>query len=159
RRARALLGCDQQADPRRGPARAGLARRGGCVLGHAAARQPARRVRLDAERSDAQPSLAARTVEGAAATGEGAGGAEAGRLERLPSRARRGRVLGAGPVPASSARALRAEPPRLAEEVAAAMNLDVITAKLYGERGYPHEAWTWMRTNDPVHWCTPPEYR
>jgi cytochrome P450 len=38
-------------------------------------------------------------------------------------------------------------------------DLDVITARLYGERGYPHEAWTWMRRNDPVHWCTPPEYR
>ncbi len=37
--------------------------------------------------------------------------------------------------------------------------LDVITARLYGEQGYPHAAWTRMRREDPVHWCTPPEYR
>ena len=37
--------------------------------------------------------------------------------------------------------------------------LDVITARVYGEAGYPHAAWTRMRREDPVHWCTPPEYK
>jgi cytochrome P450 len=37
--------------------------------------------------------------------------------------------------------------------------LDVITARLYGEAGYPHAAWTRMRREDPVHWCTPHEYK
>ena len=37
--------------------------------------------------------------------------------------------------------------------------LDVITAKTYGEHGYPHEAWTRLRRESPVHWCQPPGYR
>lgn len=37
--------------------------------------------------------------------------------------------------------------------------LDVISAKLYGEHGYPHEAWTRLRREDPVHWFTPEGYR
>jgi len=37
--------------------------------------------------------------------------------------------------------------------------LDVITARLYAEHGYPHESWTRLRHEDPVHWCDPPDYR
>lgn len=37
--------------------------------------------------------------------------------------------------------------------------LDVISAKLYGEHGYPHEAWTRLRREDPVHWSEPDGYR
>ncbi len=37
--------------------------------------------------------------------------------------------------------------------------LDVITARLYGERGYPHDAWTRLRRESPVHWCQPESYR
>lgn len=37
--------------------------------------------------------------------------------------------------------------------------LDVISAKLYGEHGYPHEAWTRLRREDPVHWSQPEGYR
>jgi len=37
--------------------------------------------------------------------------------------------------------------------------LDVITARLYAEHGYPHPAWTRLRHEDPVHWCEPPGYR
>jgi hypothetical protein len=37
--------------------------------------------------------------------------------------------------------------------------LDVITARLYGEHGYPHAAWTRMRREDPLHWCAPSEYK
>lgn len=36
--------------------------------------------------------------------------------------------------------------------------LDVITASIYGSTGYPHEAWTRMRREDPVHWCEPKGY-
>ena len=28
----------------------------------------------------------------------------------------------------------------------------VISPKFYGESGHPHEAFTWLRANDPVHW-------
>ena len=37
--------------------------------------------------------------------------------------------------------------------------IDVITARLYGEHGYPHQAWTRLRRESPVHWCEPPGYR
>jgi cytochrome P450 len=37
--------------------------------------------------------------------------------------------------------------------------LDVISAKAYAEHGYPHEAWTRLRHEDPVHWSHPPGYR
>jgi cytochrome P450 len=37
--------------------------------------------------------------------------------------------------------------------------LDVITAKIYGEQGYPHDAWTRLRRESPVHWCRPEGYR
>jgi len=37
--------------------------------------------------------------------------------------------------------------------------LDVITARLYAERGYPHAEWTRLRREDPVHWSQPPMYR
>jgi cytochrome P450 len=37
--------------------------------------------------------------------------------------------------------------------------LDVISAKFYGERGYPHEAWTRLRRESPVHWLHPEGYR
>ncbi|MBW2396560.1 MAG: cytochrome P450 [Deltaproteobacteria bacterium] len=36
--------------------------------------------------------------------------------------------------------------------------LDVITASMYGSDGYPHEAWTRLRREDPVHWCEPKGY-
>jgi len=37
--------------------------------------------------------------------------------------------------------------------------IDVISAHLYGTSGYPHEAWTRLRREDPVHWCHPPGYQ
>lgn len=37
--------------------------------------------------------------------------------------------------------------------------LDIISARRYGERGYPHEEWARLRRESPVHWCTPPGYR
>lgn len=37
--------------------------------------------------------------------------------------------------------------------------LDVISARLYGEHGYPHEAWTRLRRESPVHWSQPEGYR
>jgi cytochrome P450 len=37
--------------------------------------------------------------------------------------------------------------------------LDVITASIYGSTGYPHEAWTRLRREDPVHWCQPEGYQ
>ncbi len=37
--------------------------------------------------------------------------------------------------------------------------IDVITARIYGESGYPHEAWARLRREDPVHWCTPQGYK
>ncbi len=37
--------------------------------------------------------------------------------------------------------------------------LDVISAKLYGERGYPHDAWARLRRESPVHWLKPEGYR
>lgn len=37
--------------------------------------------------------------------------------------------------------------------------LDVITAKHYGEHGYPHPEWTRLRAEDPVHWTQPPGYK
>ncbi len=37
--------------------------------------------------------------------------------------------------------------------------LDVITAKHYGEHGYPHPEWTRLRREDPVHWSHPEGYK
>jgi cytochrome P450 len=37
--------------------------------------------------------------------------------------------------------------------------LDIITARRYGERGYPHEEWTRLRRESPVHWFHPDQYR
>lgn len=37
--------------------------------------------------------------------------------------------------------------------------LDVITARKYGERGYPHAEWTRLRREDPVHWSQPEGYK
>lgn len=37
--------------------------------------------------------------------------------------------------------------------------LDVITAKHYGEDGYPHPEWARLRREDPVHWTQPPGYK
>lgn len=37
--------------------------------------------------------------------------------------------------------------------------LDVISAAQYGERGYPHAAWTRLRRESPVHFMRPPEYK
>lgn len=37
--------------------------------------------------------------------------------------------------------------------------LDVITAKHYGENGYPHPEWTRLRREDPVHWTHPEGYK
>lgn len=37
--------------------------------------------------------------------------------------------------------------------------LDVITAKHYGEQGYPHAEWTRLRREDPVHWTHPEGYK
>lgn len=37
--------------------------------------------------------------------------------------------------------------------------VDVISARKYGERGYPHEEWTRLRREDPVHWSEPEGYK
>ena len=37
--------------------------------------------------------------------------------------------------------------------------VDVITALRYAERGYPHDEWTRLRREDPVHWCTTEGYK
>ncbi len=37
--------------------------------------------------------------------------------------------------------------------------LDVITASIYGSDGYPHDAWTRLRREDPVHWSHPKGYK
>jgi cytochrome P450 len=37
--------------------------------------------------------------------------------------------------------------------------LDVISARKYGERGYPHAEWTRLRREDPVHWSQPEGYK
>lgn len=37
--------------------------------------------------------------------------------------------------------------------------LDVISARHYGENGYPHPEWTRLRAEDPVHWTTTPGYK
>lgn len=38
-------------------------------------------------------------------------------------------------------------------------DLDVITARFYGERGYPHDEWTRLRAEAPVHRFQPEGYR
>ena len=37
--------------------------------------------------------------------------------------------------------------------------LDLITARGYHERGYPHAEWTRLRREDPVHWSQPEGYK
>jgi cytochrome P450 len=37
--------------------------------------------------------------------------------------------------------------------------IDVISARRYGERGYPHEDWARLRRESPVHWCEPEGYQ
>jgi cytochrome P450 len=37
--------------------------------------------------------------------------------------------------------------------------LDVISARTYGEHGYPHDAWTRLRRESPVHFMRPPGYK
>ena len=37
--------------------------------------------------------------------------------------------------------------------------VDVISAKIYGEHGYPHEAWRRLRAEAPVSKLAPPGYR
>jgi cytochrome P450 len=37
--------------------------------------------------------------------------------------------------------------------------LDVIGARTYGERGYPHDAWARLRRESPVHFMRPPGYK
>ncbi len=37
-------------------------------------------------------------------------------------------------------------------------SIDVISARRYGERGYPHEEWARLRRESPVHWCEPEGY-
>jgi cholest-4-en-3-one 26-monooxygenase len=38
-------------------------------------------------------------------------------------------------------------------------DLDVITARTYGEHGYPHQAWCRLRRESPVHRFAPPGYK
>lgn len=37
--------------------------------------------------------------------------------------------------------------------------LDLVTPERYGEGGFPHDAWTTLRRDDPVHWCEPEGFR
>ncbi|MFN8641467.1 MAG: cytochrome P450 [Candidatus Binatia bacterium] len=37
--------------------------------------------------------------------------------------------------------------------------IDVISARIYGETGYPHEGWKRLRRESPVHWSQPEGYR
>jgi len=37
--------------------------------------------------------------------------------------------------------------------------IDVISARIYGEHGYPHDAWQRLRRESPVHWSQPEGYR
>ncbi len=37
--------------------------------------------------------------------------------------------------------------------------LDPISARIYGTTGYPHDAWTRLRREDPVHWTQPEGYQ
>ena len=37
--------------------------------------------------------------------------------------------------------------------------IDVISARIYGETGYPHDAWKRLRHESPVHWSQPEGYR
>jgi cytochrome P450 len=36
--------------------------------------------------------------------------------------------------------------------------LDLVNFRYYGEHGPPHEQWTQLRHEDPVHWCQPDKY-
>jgi len=38
-------------------------------------------------------------------------------------------------------------------------HLDIISARRYGTRGYPHDAWTRLRAEAPVCWMQPPDYQ
>jgi len=35
---------------------------------------------------------------------------------------------------------------------------DVIAPEVYGRAGHPHNAFAWLRANDPLHWCEPEGY-
>ena len=37
--------------------------------------------------------------------------------------------------------------------------LDVIGSDNYGAKGVPHDTWTRMRNESPVHWCEPEGYQ
>lgn len=37
--------------------------------------------------------------------------------------------------------------------------IDVISARIYGEHGYPHDGWKRLRHESPVHWSQPEGYR
>ena len=37
--------------------------------------------------------------------------------------------------------------------------IDVISARIYGETGYPHDGWKRLRHESPVHWSQPEGYR
>lgn len=37
--------------------------------------------------------------------------------------------------------------------------LDLALPERYGEHGFPHETWTTLRREDPIHWCEPEGYR
>jgi cholest-4-en-3-one 26-monooxygenase len=58
-------------------------------------------------------------------------------------------MMEAGPVPPE-----REEQP-MNRETATTQCIDPVH---YAERGYPHEAWAWLRRNEPVAWCEPPGF-
>lgn len=37
--------------------------------------------------------------------------------------------------------------------------LDLALPERYGEAGFPHDTWTTLRREDPIHWCEPEGYR
>ena len=36
--------------------------------------------------------------------------------------------------------------------------LDLVSSHAYAEKGVPHDLWTRLRAESPVHWCTPEGY-
>ncbi len=36
--------------------------------------------------------------------------------------------------------------------------LDLVSNQAYAEKGVPHDLWTRLRAESPVHWCTPPNF-